>query len=108
MNYTDKLRQVKEFIEDNFDDPVELVIALGLSVEDIINLLPDLKNTRLKMSRTTLDQERLGKSRKREVINNEMERDWETELKDYELGQLSVDNTERGISDSVHGTGFKP
>ncbi|CAB4161059.1 hypothetical protein UFOVP729_28 [uncultured Caudovirales phage] len=60
------------------------------------------------MSRTTLDQERLGKSRKREVINNEMERDWETELKDYELGQLSVDNTERGISDSVHGTGFKP
>jgi len=42
MNYTDKLRQVKEFIEDNFDDPVELVIALGLSVEDIINLLPDV------------------------------------------------------------------
>jgi hypothetical protein len=42
MNYTDKLRQVKEFIEENFDDPVELVIALGLSVEDIINLLPDV------------------------------------------------------------------
>ncbi len=42
MNYTDKLRQVKEFIEDNFDDPVELVIALGLSVEDIITMLPDV------------------------------------------------------------------
>jgi len=66
-----------------------------------------LKNTRLKMSRTTLDQERLGKSRKREVINNEMERDWETDLKDYELGKLSVDDTERRKSNSVHGEGFK-
>jgi hypothetical protein len=54
-----------------------------------------------------LDQERLGKSRKREVINNEMERDWETDLKDYELGKLSVDDTERRKSNSVHGEGFK-
>lgn len=42
MNYNDKLRLVKEFIEENFDDPVELVIALRLSVEDIITLLPDI------------------------------------------------------------------
>lgn len=42
MNYNDKLRLVKEFIEENFDDPVELIIALRLSVEDIITLLPDI------------------------------------------------------------------
>ena len=42
MNYNDKLRLVKEFIEENFDDPVELVIALRLSVEDIITRLPDI------------------------------------------------------------------
>jgi ABC-type Fe3+-hydroxamate transport system substrate-binding protein len=42
MNYNDKLRLVKEFVEENFDDPVELVIALRLSVEDIITLLPDV------------------------------------------------------------------
>lgn len=42
MNYNDKLWAVKQFVEDNFDDPVELTIALGLSVEDFINLLPDV------------------------------------------------------------------
>jgi hypothetical protein len=42
MNYADKLLEVTRFVEDNFDDPVELVIALGLSVEDIIKLLPDV------------------------------------------------------------------
>lgn len=42
MNYNDKLWRVKQFIEENFDDPVELTIALGLSVEDFINLLPDV------------------------------------------------------------------
>lgn len=42
MNYSQRLLKVKQFIEDNFDDPVELTIALGLSVEDIINLLPDV------------------------------------------------------------------
>lgn len=41
MNYNDKLWAVKQFVEENFDDPVELTIALGLSVEDFINLLPD-------------------------------------------------------------------
>lgn len=42
MNYNDKLWKVKQFIEENFDDPTELVVALGLSVEDFINLLPDV------------------------------------------------------------------
>lgn len=42
MNYNDKLWQVKQFIEENFDDPTELTIALGLSIEDFINLLPDV------------------------------------------------------------------
>ena len=41
MNYNEKLWAVKQFVEDNFDDPVELTIALGLSVEDFITLLPD-------------------------------------------------------------------
>ena len=42
MNYNDKLWKVKQFIEENFDDPVELTIALGLSVDDIVLLLPDV------------------------------------------------------------------
>lgn len=42
MNYNDKLWKVKQFVEENFDDPTELTIALGLSVEDFINLLPDV------------------------------------------------------------------
>jgi hypothetical protein len=42
VNYNDKLWQVKQFIEENFDDPVELTIALGLSVDDIVLLLPDV------------------------------------------------------------------
>ena len=42
MNYNDKLWQVKQFVEENFDDPVELTIALGLSIDDIILLLPDV------------------------------------------------------------------
>lgn len=42
MNYNDKLWNVKQFIEENFDDPVELTIALGLSVDDFILLLPDV------------------------------------------------------------------
>jgi hypothetical protein len=66
-----------------------------------------LKSTRLKLSRTTLDQERNGKTRKREIINSEKTRDWKTELKEYELGKLSVDDTERSKSNSVHGEGFK-
>jgi hypothetical protein len=42
VNYNDKLWQVKQFIEENFDDPVELTIALGLSIDDIVHLLPDV------------------------------------------------------------------
>jgi hypothetical protein len=42
MNYDDKLWAVKLFVQENFDDPVKLVEALGMSVEDIINLLPDV------------------------------------------------------------------
>ena len=39
MNYHDKLWAVRQFIEENFDDVSELAIALGLSVEDVMNLL---------------------------------------------------------------------
>ena len=42
MNYDDKLWAVKLFVQENFDDAAELVEALGMSVEDIINLLPDV------------------------------------------------------------------
>lgn len=42
MNYHDKLWAVRQFIEENFDDVSELAIALGLSVEDVMNLLPDV------------------------------------------------------------------
>jgi hypothetical protein len=42
MNYNDKLWQVKQFVEENFDDPVELIIALGLSVDELVRLLPDV------------------------------------------------------------------
>ena len=42
MNYHDKLLKTTQFVEENFDDPAELIIALGLSVEDIINYLPDV------------------------------------------------------------------
>ena len=42
MRYNDKLVAVTRFVADNFDDPVELTIALGLSVEDFIKLLPDV------------------------------------------------------------------
>jgi hypothetical protein len=42
VNYHDKLLKTTQFVEENFDDPAELIIALGLSVEDIINYLPDV------------------------------------------------------------------
>jgi CO dehydrogenase/acetyl-CoA synthase alpha subunit len=42
VNYHDKLWAVRQFIEENFDDVSELAIALGLSVEDVMNLLPDV------------------------------------------------------------------
>jgi hypothetical protein len=42
MNYDDKLWAVKLFVQENFDDAAELVEALGMSVEDVINLLPDV------------------------------------------------------------------
>jgi hypothetical protein len=42
MNYNEKLWKVKQFVEENFDDPTELVVALGMTVEDFINLVPDL------------------------------------------------------------------
>lgn len=42
MNYHDKLFAVRQFVEENFDDASELTIALGLGVDDIIRLLPDI------------------------------------------------------------------
>lgn len=40
--YNEKLIRVTEFVEENFDDVGELVAVLGLTVEDVITLLPDV------------------------------------------------------------------
>lgn len=42
MNYHDKLIRVSQFVEDNFDEASELVVALGLTVDDVVRLLPDV------------------------------------------------------------------
>ena len=42
MKYHDKLLRVTAIIEENYDDPAELITLLGLSVEDIMKLLPDV------------------------------------------------------------------
>jgi len=41
-SYNEKLIRMTEFVEENFDDVGELVQVLGLTVEDVINLLPDV------------------------------------------------------------------
>lgn len=40
--YNDKLLAVRRFVEENFDDAGELTTALGLTVEDMVKLLPDV------------------------------------------------------------------
>jgi len=40
--YNDKLLAVRRFVEENFDDAGELTVALGLTVEDMVKLLPDI------------------------------------------------------------------
>jgi hypothetical protein len=40
--YNDKLLAVRRFVEENFDDAGELTVALGLTVEDMVKLLPDV------------------------------------------------------------------
>lgn len=41
MDYHSKLMKVRDFVSDNFDDAPELVSVLGLSLEEIVELLPD-------------------------------------------------------------------
>lgn len=42
MNYQEKLISAVHFIEENIDDPTELVAILELTVEDLVKLLPDI------------------------------------------------------------------
>lgn len=42
MNYQEKLISAVQFIEENIDDPTELVAILELTVEDLVKLLPDI------------------------------------------------------------------
>lgn len=42
MKYHEKLIAVTEFVQENFYDASDLVEVLGLSVEDVIRLLPDV------------------------------------------------------------------
>jgi hypothetical protein len=76
MNYNDKLWNVKQFIEENFDDPVELTIALGLSVDDIVLLLPDVLVANyhkfFQSSENTDDD-----IEEEDVLNYDDETDWE-------------------------------
>lgn len=41
-DYSEKLLLMTQFVEENFSSAPELVAVLGLTVEDIINLLPDV------------------------------------------------------------------
>jgi hypothetical protein len=76
MNYNDKLWNVKQFIEENFDDPVELTIALGLSVDDIVLLLPDVLVANYhKFFQTNEDSD--DDIEEEDVLNYDDETDWE-------------------------------
>ena len=76
MNYNDKLWNVKQFIEENFDDPVELTIALGLSVDDIVLLLPDVLVANYhKFFQTNEDAD--DDIEEEDVLNYDDETDWE-------------------------------
>ena len=76
MNYNDKFWNVKQFIEENFDDPVELTIALGLSVDDIVLLLPDVLVANYhKFFQTNEDTDE--DFEKDEILNFDDEKGWE-------------------------------
>jgi hypothetical protein len=76
MNYNDKLWNVKQFIEENFDDPVELTIALGLSVDDIVLLLPDVLVANYhKFFQTNEDTD--DDIEEEDVLNYDDETDWD-------------------------------
>lgn len=47
----------------------------------------------MKTSRSTLELEKIGKSRKREVINNERTKDWKKQVKEYEQGKSDLVNS---------------
>lgn len=42
MKYHEKLIAVTEFVQENFCDAADLIDVLGLSVEDVMKLLPDV------------------------------------------------------------------
>jgi hypothetical protein len=40
-----------------------------------------------------MELEKIGKNRKREVINNERNKDWKLQVKEYEQGKTSLVNS---------------
>lgn len=44
----------------------------------------------MKMSRSTLSLEKIGKNKKREVINNERTKDWKAQVKEYEQSKSDM------------------
>jgi hypothetical protein len=50
-----------------------------------------------------MELEKIGKSRKNIVLNNEQVKDWNKELREYEQGELSLVNARWGELDSIHG-----
>ena len=53
-----------------------------------------------------MELERIGKSNRKEVINNERTRDWVEELKQYEQGKIDLEYPGRGEFSSVYGKGI--
>jgi hypothetical protein len=62
----------------------------------------------MKLSRSTLGLERIGKNRKREVINKARNQDWKEELEDYERSETNMGNPQSRRVSGVHGEGIKP
>lgn len=60
-----------------------------------------------KTNRPTLELEKIGKSKRKEAINNERQRDWAEELADYEQGKIDMEYPGRGGTGSVHGTSIQ-
>lgn len=52
-----------------------------------------------------MDLERIGKNRKRVVISNERNKDWEQEVTEYVEGKVDMEHTRGGESSGVHGKG---
>lgn len=60
-----------------------------------------------KTNRPTLELEKIGKSKRKEAINNERQRDWVEELAEYEQGKTDLEYPGRGGTSGVHGTSIQ-